>query len=196
MTIPTFPSLAGRSWPLTRAPIWKTLKQDAVSGKGTRIPLFTFPRYQWTVPFTVLRTMASLPEFQTLIGFVNSLNGGAGRFYFTDPNDNAVVAQSFGAGDGSTSVFQLVRSFGGYSEPVQCISGAPTISVAGTPTSAFTLGALGIVTFTTAPAAGAALTWSGSFNWLCSLDDDTVEFSGFMSGFYEVQKLSWTSIKL
>lgn len=41
-----------------------------------------------------------------------------GLFQFVDPNDNAVVAQPVATGDGGTTVFQLVRTFGGFTEPV------------------------------------------------------------------------------
>lgn len=196
MAIPTFPSLVGRGWPLTRTTIWKTLKQESLSGKETRIPAYTYPRYQWSATFDVLRSAATYAELQTLMGFINSLQGAALPFYFTDTVDNSVTGQLFGEGDGTTTQFQLVRTVGGYSEPVQSVSATPTISVAGTPTSSFTLSNVGVVTFASAPAAAAALTWTGSFNWLCRLDDDQHAFSQFMSGLHELKKLSFTTIKV
>lgn len=196
MSIPVFPSLPGMAWPVTRAPVWKTLKQQALSGKEIRIPAYTFPLYKWTIPFGVLRQNASTTEFATLLGFINGLSGGALPFYYQDPTDQSVTGQSFGEGDGTTTAFQLVRAFGGFVEPVQSPNGTPTISVNGTPTSSFTLGAAGVVTFASAPASGATLTWTGSFYWLCRLDDDTAEFSNDMSGLFTLKKLSFTSIKL
>jgi len=196
MTIPFFPVLPGRGWPITRAPLWKTLKQESASGKETTIPAWTFPKYQWSVPFTTLRAAASYNEFQTLLGFINTLNGGALPFYYTDSIDNAVTAQVFGLGDGTTAAFQLVRAMGGYAELIQSPAGVPVISVAGVATAAFTVSNVGVITFTAPPAAGALLTWSGSFNWLCRLDEDTAEFSMSMPKLLELGKLSFTSKKL
>lgn len=198
MSVPDFPSLPNSiGWPLTRAPIWSNMRQTSVSGKTTRIQLYTFPRYRWTATFPVLLAAAGLEQFQTLMGFINSVASGALPFYYTDAYDNAVTAQSFGTGDGTTTAFQLVRTFGGYVEPVQSVTGTPTIAINGTPTASFTLGDTGIVTFGSAPANGTALTWTGSYKWLCTLDADSSEFSETMSTYFELtDKLSFTSEKL
>jgi hypothetical protein len=90
----------------------------------------------------------------------------------------------------------LVRALGGFAEPVFLLNGNPTIDVAGTPTTAFTVDAYGRVTFTTAPASGALLTWSGAFYWPVRFDDDTTEFSQFVFNLYEVKALKFTSEKL
>ena len=196
MTIPSFPSLSGIEWPLKRKVIWKTLKQESLSGKTTNIPLWTFPRYQWSASFSTLRYAVGLAEYQSLMGFINALSGAAQPFYYTDTNDNTVSGQSFGLGDGATTSFQLVRALGGYAEPMQSIVGTPVITVSGTPTTAFTVSNVGVVTFTTAPAVSAALLWSGSFRWLCRLDSDEAEFSEFVSSIYSMDKLQFTSEKL
>jgi len=205
MTIPVFPTLAGLEWPLIRAPIWKTTKQEAVSGMEIRIGTYTYPRWKWTASVSLLQSVAGVADFQTMIGFMNSLNGGALPFKYTDPDDHAVTAQAFGAGDGATTQFQLVRAFGGFVEPVFTLNGAPSIYIAGslkTVTTDYTISATGVVTFTSAPSAAAALTWTGSYYWLCRFDDDTYEFSAFganlqNTGFqYSLSKISFTSIKL
>ena len=196
MTIPVFPSLPGLEWPLQRSTIWSNERSQALSGKSTRIQNWTFPRYHWEASFSTLRQNATQAEFAQLMGFINSLAGGALPFYYTDADDNAVTGQEFGVGDGATTTFQLVRAFGGNVEPVQSPNGTPTITVAGTPTTSFTIDSKGVVTFASAPASAAALLWTGAFYWLCELDDDKQDFSAFMSGYYEMKKLAFTSIKL
>jgi hypothetical protein len=42
----------------------------------------------------------------------------AASFLLTDPDDNAVTAQAFGVGDGSTTLFQPARPSGVYVEPL------------------------------------------------------------------------------
>ncbi|HUK60241.1 MAG TPA: DUF2460 domain-containing protein [Stellaceae bacterium] len=60
----------------------------------------------------------------------------------------------------------------------------------------WTLGDGGIVTIAPAPQAGAALTWTGAYTWLCRFDGDTLEFSNFMYLFWELKKCSFTTIRL
>lgn len=196
MTIPVFPTIPGRDWPLTRRPIWKSMRQEAVSGKETVIPQYTFPRYQWSAPINVLRSSGSYTEFQTLLGFINALSQDVRPFYFTDPVDHAVTAQLFGTGDGTTTTFQLVRAFGGFIEPVMSLNSAPVISVAGSPVTPASISNMGVVTFSSAPASGASVTWTGAFYWLCRLDADPLEFSQFMPALHELKKISFTSVKL
>lgn len=197
MTIPIFPALPGLTWPVKRTPIWKTLTQESLSGKETRIPVYTFPRYRWSVSFEFLRVIAGDVEFQTLLGFLNSLSGGAQPFYYSDPNDHSVTLQPFGTGDGVTTSFQLVRSYGGFVEPVQSVvASGLAVFVNGTPTAASFISSSGVVTFASAPAAAATITWTGTFNWLCRMDNDSQEFVEFMSGIYSTDDLAFTSIKL
>lgn len=202
MTIPVFPSFPGQEWPLARSVIWKNLRQESQSGKETRIAAYTFPRYQWQCSFSTLRSSVSLPEFQQLMAFINLTGGGFTPFYFTDPDDNAVSGQILGIGNGTTSAFQLIRSFGGFVDPVQSVNGTPTIYINGTATTAFTISNVGVVTFNSPPANGAALTWSGVYYWLCRFDEDTSAFSNFgtstdgASHIYEMKKLSFTTVKL
>jgi len=53
-TIPTFPALNGLAWPVNRSPIQSTLKQQAISGKETRLQLYTFGRYKYELTFSYL----------------------------------------------------------------------------------------------------------------------------------------------
>jgi uncharacterized protein (TIGR02217 family) len=144
-----------------------------------------------------LRTASTLVEFQTLLAFFNARSGSFDSFLFMDPDDGSVVAQPFGTGDGSTKTFQLVKSFGGYTEPVFTpLTTGIQILDNGVTAGANSVNAdTGIVTFTTAPAAGHALTWTGSYYYRCRFLADTYDFDRFMSGFYSVKKLEFQSVK-
>ena len=199
MTIPTFPTMPALGFPVVKRDLWSTLKQEAVSGKSTRVQLWSFPRYQWEITIAALRQGSfagtAYTELANFLGFINSVGGAAQCFFYDDPSDDGATNQPFGSGDGTTRSFQLQRTLGGFAEPVQ----SPTVSqifVNGTPSGAWSLDAGGIVTFTAAPASGASLTWTGSFTWLCRFDEDTAEFSEFMMDMWEVKKLSFTSVKL
>ena len=60
----------------------------------------------------------------------------------------------------------------------------------------YTIGATGIVTFVSAPAAAAALTWTGSFYYRCRFDADTMPFKLFMQKLWSTQQMRLKSIKL
>lgn len=196
MTLPTFPVLPGIAYPVTRTALWSTLKQPASSGRETRIGLWSYPRWRYELTFEFLRADSAHLEWQALLGFYNSIGGGAGTFQFNDPADGTASGQVFGTGDGTTTTFQLARTLGSYTEPVFAPVGTPTITVAATVTTAFTVGPTGTITFTSPPAAGASLVWSGAYNWLCRFDDDTLESQQFMNTFWSAQKVVFTTVKL
>ena len=58
------------------------------------------------------------------------------------------------------------------------------------------LGATGIVTCATAPVAGAVLAWTGTFNWLCRFDDDSLDFQQFGTGLWSMDSLKFSTVKL
>lgn len=116
---------------------------------------------------------------QTAMGeFVRMVNAGGSSSYL---GDNVSGLYTWGGGvdpsgqDGpyipTTSAAVTVNpaywpTLGDGFDPVYALSGSPSIYVAGvlkTVGTDYTLSTTGLVTFTVAPASGAALTWSGSF---------------------------------
>ena len=183
-------------WP-QRGPQWGGTKWESLNGKRTRTTWRTAPTYNYTVPFNVLRLNPAFLEFQTLVGFINELTGGTGLFLFLDPNDSVVVNQGFGAGDGSSTTFQLVRSLGGFVEPVYFpVTPTTQVAVAGTPTSAYAVSTYGSIIFDSPPANAAALTWTGSFRWGCRFDEDVFMFDNFMSQLMRSKAFKFSTEKL
>ena len=200
MTIPVFAPPVGIAFPFTRSAMWKTFHQEAVSGKDTPLSVWSYPRWQYSLTADILRSSVGFLEYQYMAAFYNSVRGSAGIWQYNDPDDGSVTAQAFGTGDGATTSFQLYRSFGSGStafiEPVFATIGTPIIFNNGTPDANVTF-SNGVVTFTDgAPANASALTWTGSFGWLCRFDNDNLEFSKFMSAFWELQKTTFTTVKL
>lgn len=203
MTTPVFPSFPGQAIGIKRTPLWRTGVQSSLSGKETRLAYMSYPLYQWSLDLSVLRSYASYAELAQIIGLINTVQGMAGNFLFMDPEDNAVSGQSFGTGDGSTKVFQLVRAYGGYTEPVQQplmqTDGSDatfSVKVNGTSTSAFSFTAPGVITFSSAPASGAALTWSGAFRFLCRFLQDNPQFTQEFIQAWSITGLQFQSVKL
>jgi uncharacterized protein (TIGR02217 family) len=140
------------------------------------------------------------PELQKLLAFFNSRQGRFGFFFLYDASDNAVPAgTAFGTGDGATLDFQLQRIAGAGSpyatpEPVYATWMAPVIKVNGviaTPT----INPWGVVHFTSAPAVAAALTWSGTFLWVCRFDQDQMDLAQLTTDLWSQSGLKVRSIR-
>ena len=190
MSNSVFPTLPGIGWSVMKTPMWSTALQAATSGREVRVGLRSSPLYKFAMTFNFLRSDASWAELQALMAFYNARNGMYDSFLFTDATDSAVTAQVFGSGNGSTA-FQLTRSYGGYSEAVCNLNGAPLIyinSVLKTVTTDYTLSSAGVVTFTTPPAGGASLTWTGGYYYRCRFFSDSLEHEQFMNTLWTVKK--------
>jgi uncharacterized protein (TIGR02217 family) len=198
MSNAVFPALLGLKWNIKRTPIWKTLSQESVSGKELSVALMTYPNRRYSLAYEVLRAGAEA-ELQTLEGFFNARQGRHDTFLYSDPDDYTVTDQTFGTGTGAATVFALLRTRGGFSEPVQSLNSAPVLKVAGvtqTLGTHYTISALGLVTFVTAPANGAALTWSGTYYWRCKFIQDMAEFDQFLQDLWQLQRLEFKTVKL
>jgi len=201
MTVPTFPTnLRGRKYPTVRHILSKTLQEEAYSGDTTAFPAWSYPRYQYEVSFSVLRSTTVTSDWQTLEGFIKLVKFSAGclfQFYF--PDDSAVTDQAFGIGDGTTLAFQLCRTLGGFTEPVYAVSAITNIKVAGSTVSSsfYSVDARGVLTFSAghAPTTGAAITWTGTYNWYCRFDEDDESLSRFAYTFWELGKITFTTVK-
>jgi uncharacterized protein (TIGR02217 family) len=122
MSTSVFPTLAGLGWDVERDEVWNNEIQTAYSGKETRTKYWPYPKRSYELVFNFLRNgtigLNAYTEFSQLYAFFNLLGGNYDTFLFTDVDDNSVSGQLLGVGDGTTLTFQLVRSFGGFTEPV------------------------------------------------------------------------------
>ncbi len=188
------PTLAGLSWDISASPQFSTSIKRAVSGYEARAAFIVYPLWIFSLKYDILRDNIANNELKSLLGFFNSRQGSFDSFLFAPPADSSVTAMSFGTGTGAQTVFQLVRSYGGYVEPCNNINGAPQIYVAGvlkTVTTDYTISATGAVTFVSAPANGAALTWTGSFYYRCRFMNDSIQPIQFMQNIYNLGKLDF-----
>lgn len=193
---------------MTRATVWDTVKNDALSGKRVRFQNRSYPTYSWDVPFNgFLRTGAAFLEWQALQDFLNNLYGGQGLFLYTDSNDSVATAQNFGTGDGATKTFQLVRRLPGgtFAEPVFFPNVITQVTVGGVAVSSsnYTVNPYGTIMFNSTPNGGAAIVWTGTFYWGCRIDEDLTEFTnttaasaGGGGALFELKSLKFSSEKL
>jgi uncharacterized protein (TIGR02217 family) len=185
-----FPTLPGLTYDIQRVPTWKTKVQQSVSGREVRGAFMSAPLYSFTLTFEFLRSNA-LAELQTLVAFFNARQGSYDSFLYSDPVDNNVTQQSLGTGTGTQTTFQLLRSFGVNIEPVCNVNTITGVYLNGVSTSAYSISATGLITFTTAPGAGVAVTWTGSYYYRCRFTQDTAEFENFMQDLWSLKKIEF-----
>jgi uncharacterized protein (TIGR02217 family) len=210
-----FPALAGLLPTISRTPVYSTSIQTAKSGKELRAAWWSYPRYKFNLQFEVLRADSVNQEWQTLFGFIGRHWGSFDPFLFLDPEDNAVTAHPFGAGDGSKTQFQLQRTLvppallnapasrafwpviGDAYEPVFELTSAPSIYLDGVLKALGTDYTLtnGLVTFMVAPGAGLVLTWTGGFYRRVRLDTDEQDAERIVLQIWETKSLDLISVK-
>lgn len=129
-------NILGLSFGVVRSPEWNTGFQRALSGKQSTIAYQVYPFVHFELDYELLRDDISTSDLKALVGLLNSLQGRYDTFLFQDPDFNAVTAQSFGTGDGTTASFQLVATYGNaggpsYNEIIQALNGSATVYVNG-----------------------------------------------------------------
>lgn len=198
MSNAVYPTLPGLMPGVTRAPVWSTSVKTSVSQREYRVANASYPIYRYKLAYDVLRQTTGFAEMATLVAFFNARGGSFDSFLWADPDDNSVTAATFGTGDGSTVAFQLLRSFGGYAEPVFDTNSTPTISAGGvlkTSGTDYTISATGLVMFAVAPAGAVALTWTGTFYRRVRFSSDTAEFAQFMKNLWELKSVELVGCK-
>ena len=187
MTLPVFPTLPGIAWGITKAPVWQTRVLTASSGVEYRAQDWSYPRWKFSLPVQFLRQFGSFTEWATLTGFCNQQAGQFGNFVYDDPTDDTATAQPIGVGTGSQTAFQLVRSLGGFTEPILAINAISSVTVGGAATSDYTLSstygyANDTINFNTAPLLNATIDVTFTFYFVCRFLADDPAFENFIGG--------------
>lgn len=125
-TPPSFPDLAGQGWSVHKRPSFSTSVASHVSGREVRRANYAYTLYEFELTFDGLDSSGSFPgvgsqSLQTLMGCYLAAQGQFGTFLYTDPTDSSAVGQGLGTGDGTTTQFPILRSLGGYAEPVSWV---------------------------------------------------------------------------
>ncbi len=207
-----FPTFRGLTWNRNRVSHFNSLLQTSVSGAQAATQLQVYPDYTYTLEYDALPSDSVSLEWQQLLGFWNFMGGRVGLFRFDDWEDNAVTAQGLGAGDGTTTQFQLYRTLGGFTEPVLAanvvnnvyLNGVVQSASTGTggyggggyggsgygsgPSDGWTV-SNGVLTFSAAPAAEALVTADFSFYWVCRFPEDTLDANTLWYQFWALKKL-------
>ena len=108
-----------------------------------------------------------------------------------------MTGQLLGTGDSSTAVFQLVRSMGGFAEPIVAPHTVSAIYFDGVLQSSanYTVAAAtGSVTFTAPPPTGQAITADFTYYFRVRFAEDTAEFENFMYQLWQLKQVKLQSV--
>ncbi len=201
-TPPSLPTLAGLGWSRHKKPGFSTRVASHVSGREVRVALMAYPLYEFEAVYNGLTSSAALfaglgaSSLQTLMGFFLQLQGQFGTFLYADPDDNTVNGQAFATGDGSTASFTIMRSLGGFLEPVGWVTTLLNVYLNGTrQASGFSLTTPNTLTFTAPPGSGAVVSADFSYAFNCRFLDDQMDFEEFMSNLWKLDSMKFRGVK-
>ncbi|HHK0771841.1 TPA: DUF2460 domain-containing protein [Neisseria gonorrhoeae] len=194
-----FPEFPGLKWGRKKTAVWSTGTQKSASGREFRTAYYTYPQWRFSLSFEVLRTKASVNELEKLAGFFNARKGSFESFLYEDPADNAVTDQPVGNTVQGVARYQLVRSMGGFIEPVSAVKERPAVKVGGTALAYgrdYTVTDKGVLVFNTPQPPGHPITWTGGFYFRVRFTSDTVDFENVLGSLWAAKKIEFTSVKL
>jgi uncharacterized protein (TIGR02217 family) len=161
------------------------------------------PDFRGSMPGPSAANPEGYSELEQIVGFYNARNGSFDDFLL-DPallsgrcEDSQVRGAQIGIGDGTTTQFFLQRNYGGFMDEVQDPVGPIFVSdngalVAGT---AWTLGTVGDINFTTAPLTGHVITADFQWRWRVAFAEDALGLEAFMYQLYELQSVKLEQVK-
>lgn len=199
MSNAVFPTFPGLKWGRKRTAVWSTNIQKSASGREIRSAYYTYPQWKFSLSFEVLRTKASINELEKLAGFFNERRGSFDSFLYEDPTDNKVTDQLIGNVVQGVTRYQLVRNYGGFTEPVLAAKGVPVVKVGGvalTHGRDFSIDNNGVLVLNTPQTPGRPITWTGGFYFRVRFTSDTVDFENFIGHLWSAKKIEFTSLKL
>ena len=192
MSNAVLPVTAGFRLVLEKTPKWGTSVSWSRSQTRYAVQQQVYPIYQIALSVEVLRDQVGLEETRNLLGFFNQRAGAFDSFLHTDPDDFSVTDHQFGIRDAVTTQFQLLRTYGGFAEPVQNVNALTSIKSNGvtlaTPAD-YTINSTGMVTLAAAGTNGHVLTWTGTYYWRVAFEDDKLGFGKMFQSLWELKKL-------
>jgi uncharacterized protein (TIGR02217 family) len=209
--IGVFPKLLGQGWSVAKTPTFQTRIQRAVSGRELRLADYPYPLWQFELTYNALGdgfpaqpnpTIGGLlaSDLRTLMGFFCACQGAFATFLYDDPSDDSVTGQIIGAGNGSTTSFQLVRTMIGASvgfiEPITAPGGASAVYWNGVVQQSgnWSINSLGLLTFASPPPADVTITADFSYYFRCRFMSDAYSFENFMYRLWSLKKLDFISV--
>jgi Conserved hypothetical protein 2217 (DUF2460) len=216
-----FPELIGLGYDVTWRAVWSGEVQEHQSGGEYRFSYWSEPLWEFDLTFNVLREGFWIgqpwDELRKLVGLNNACLGTTQGFKFKNVDDFTVPRQYIGTTDGTTTTFDLVRTYGannpalGYNgtEHIGFLSDRAPFSLfidsssaavsVNDPTYGYTLGtgtpSLQQLVFNAAPPAGHLLYVQMSYDYFARFKDATVDFDKFMQRLWQIKKVTLRTLR-
>lgn len=187
MAIPTYRLPEGIERGSGFGPSFRNVIQEAISGNEQRYAQWTKCRGVGDLSYGLQSSSDALGDFAAILALWRAHFGSLYPFRFRDWGDYTATDDLFGTGDGTTTAFQLSRTYDPslillgtagslfYVRDIVLLASTPTIKINDTTktvTTDYTVSDTGLVTFTSAPGIGDLLTWSGEFDVPVRFDTD------------------------
>lgn len=168
-------------------PTFSNVIQESISGNEQRFARWTKCRGVGDLSYGILRSEDPLGDFRAILSMWRAHFGSLYPFRFRDWSDYIATDEVFGTGDGSETQFQLTVTYDPsfillgapgsllYVRDITLLATTPVIEVDGavqTVTTDYTIDSSGLVTFTSPPANGKDITWTGEFDVPVRFDTD------------------------
>lgn len=199
-----YPTLLGETYPVVKRATFSTITQPASSGLEVRIGNYSYPLWEWEIPYSWLSQEAAILDYQSLVGLYLKSYGQFGALLYTDVNDfttspGATPTPSvIGVGTGAQVAFQIGRTLGGFFEPIFDINNvpnAPKIYLNGVLTAAYTINSTGLITFSGAPGNGVVITADFFYYWRARFAEDILDASNFVKDWWEIKKVKLRQVR-
>jgi hypothetical protein len=206
--IPIFPALPV-GYPVRLSIVMDTVVGTTKSLREMRVAQQMYPLWDIEIPFYELRDQtqneapylpfAGYQEYMQLVQLWLMMYGQTGVFGFNCPWDNSRSEQLIGAGDGTTTVFNVYRTWGvgatATTAPVGLINSVMQVNVNGTiiSPSAYVVGR-DTITFSSPPGAGFNITMTFSYYYLCRFVEDEQDFEEFSKNRWTVPSLKFRAV--
>lgn len=200
------PSGLRMAWNNVRTPEFRTVVESADDGRETRASKWVYPRWRWQVSFNAIGEAGHAwgDQLRPILGHYLKHRGAGDTFLFRDPEDYAITNQTLGTGDDVTKVFQIVRNYGGFLEPIYDVKGGtPVVKKAGVtqtytatnppPGGQYTI-SNGLVIFGTAPTFQ-VITISCEFYFRVRFAVDVQEYENFSYLLHAAREVELVSVK-
>lgn len=186
---------------IRKTPRFNTAGQETAALSGSVfVSLADFPLWDFQIELKQQPGRIDDPTspIAQLMGIFFECKGRAGTFLLQDVNDCNIVGWQFATGDGTSKAFLLTRPIGnGNGVDIVQNPNTITISVSGTPTTAYSIDPRGIVTFNVAPALNAPITVDGQFDFRLRFASDSFQdLASFFTNDWELPTLQLTSVNL
>jgi uncharacterized protein (TIGR02217 family) len=165
-------------------PTYYNVIQEAISGVEQRVKVWAKCRGRWECSYPILDRDDSTGDFRAVIALFRAHFGSLYPFPFKDWTDYELTNENIGTGDGSETEFQITKTY----DPSQILLGTPgsrtyvreiylprsglvvkvngvtkTLTT-GSPAADYSISSTGLITFTSPPTNGHAITVTGEFD--------------------------------